>query len=1060
MQSRFSILILLLLLGLVAWGRTPTAPEGAFTDELDSDHYNIDLTLTAQPGIKDADAVLLPLEWASPKQFVLLTITRGKFAIAHGRNKRAPLAVGPLSVTTGTPYRLTVMRRAGTLRLFHDDTELFTGAVPVGGGAQGGLIAGARWAVTDPRVQRLEPVVLADDFMRQSLDASNNDDPGPWKVSTGTWKLQSAWDTDPHGSANRYNNLIYAQNPFAWRGKAAAGAALCTAGQPFWEDYTLTAAVQPSATGAVGVVVNIRDGGQGILARWSPASSRDPRGNRLMLYQLTGAGPKLLAETRGGYLPNRWYKFTVASINGGVRVAIDGDTKLELAHVTPWRGGIGLYAEGPEGAVFDDVTAYGVGVKQDLLLENTQEQIFQRFQVDQNGMGDWANQQSDWIKSPAGTTMSIHRNDYYGDQWMTLTLMPDRAATGDLWLCLHGNGAGTSAGYRARVSRAADAEKYTYQLYRDDAQLATATGKAFVPWTEHKLRFSHIGKKLTLEVDGEVVVKAEDAKTPAGLRPAYRAEGCFTRVDNPSVLSRNVLDYTFAGAPVDWIGEGNWVTTSRWACSPNWSFLAGWSRGDVVLWHKQRFTGDHALQAFIGLKMEYPREVDIYDFRYRDFAISICGDGRNPRTGYTGYYAATGGETPKRIVLQRNGVEVASVDMTTEAPSRGKHHRHWFELELRKHGATVELYTEGKQSLVFTDPEPIDGGVPAVWAQNNGICVSRARLHFANQPQPRRDTLMSLEMPWYPEWGNVDQPVTVEMTGVSTTADDPLRLAVTPRDVPVGELRAPRVDGLRVTLTPQTTGDHWYAVTATDGKASSPAVHLTLPVFKPTLKRDDSHALVLYRFDEGTGTVVHDRGTGTPADLTITDPTLVHWLPGQGLTQLQAKAPLLKSVAPASKLLGIQQTKAATLECWVSADTIYPANPGGWTGAFLAYHTDTACNFSFGHGAENLIFAPTDVKLNTGTDRLYAWGFRVCLQHVVAAWDGTETTLYVNGNKLVTKKCDWLTSRWNPDASLYLGNQPDGVFGLVGTFYLAAVHDTCLTPEQVLRHYQAGPSAR
>ncbi len=1061
MHSRITLLLLLLTLGLVAWGRTPTAPDGAFTDELDSDHYNVDFSLTAKDDVKDNDTVRVQLEWAAPKDYTLLTLSRSKLTVTAVHRKRTALFTGVVSVTPGTPYHLTVLRREGKLRIFHDDTELFTGAVPRGGGAQGGVTTGARWTADDPHVQRLEPVVLADDFMRQSLDASNNDDPGPWKMASGTWKLQSAWDVDPHGNANRYNNLIYAQNPFAWRGRAETGAALCTAGQPFWEDYTLNVAVQPSATGAVGVVVNMRDGGQGILARWSPASSHDPRGNRLMLYQLTGAGPKLLAETRGGYLPNRWYKLTVASVNGGVRVAIDGDTKLTVEHVTPWRGAVGLYAEGPDGAVFDDVTCYGTGVKQDLLLEHTQEQIYQRFQVDQNGMGDWANQAGDWIKSPVGTTMSVHRDDFFGDQWMTCTLLPDRTPTGDLWLCLRGNGTDTSVGYRARISHAADATTYTYRLYRDDTQLATATGKAFVPWTEHKVRFAQLGTTLRLDMDGEKVVTAEDTHTPAGLRPAFRAEGCFSRVDDPTVLSRNVLDYTFAGAPVDWLGEGTWVTTSRWACSPNWSFLAGWSRGDVALWHKQRFTGDQNFEAFMGLKMEYPREVDIYDNRYRDLAITICGDGRNPRTGYTGIYTATGGATLRRIILQRDGVEVGSVDMTADAPTRGKNHRHWFDLELRKHGAVVDFYCEGKLALTFTDPQPIDGGVPCAWANNNGICVSRVRMHFANQPTPRRETLLSLELPWYPAWGNVDKPLTVEMTGVSSTADEPVHLAVTPRDVPATETRAPRVDGLRVTVTPSVPGDHWYAITATDGKAASPAVHLTLPVFNPALKRDDSHALVLYRFDEGSGTVVHDASPrGNPADLTIADPTLTQWLPGQGLTQHQSKGPLLKSVAPVSKLLGIQKTKAATLECWLAADTIYPANPGGWTGAFLAYDNDATRNFALGQGSEYLIMAPTDVKLNGGAERMYLWGFRVGLKHIVVTWNGTDTTFYMDGAQVLTQRYDWSVEKWNADASLYLGNQPDGIFGFVGTFYLAAVHDVCFTPEQVLHNYQAGPSAR
>ncbi len=118
---------------------------------------------------------------------------------------------------------------------------------------------------------------------------------------------------------------------------------------------------------------------------------------------------------------------------------------------------------------------------------------------------------------------------------------------------------------------------------------------------------------LWLEVDGVRMVQVDQCKPAGGLRPIYRADGGFANIQNVVVLNRSMLDYTFANAPVDWQGDGNWMPTVRWACSPEWSYLGGWSRGDAVLWHKERFTGDQALLAFVGPKMEYPREREPYD---------------------------------------------------------------------------------------------------------------------------------------------------------------------------------------------------------------------------------------------------------------------------------------------------------------------------------------------------------------------------------------------------------------------------------------------------------------
>ena len=313
--------------------------------------------------------------------------------------------------------------------------------------------------------------------------------------------------------------------------------------------------------------------------------------------------------------------------------------------------------------MFNNVTVYGHTLKTDLIRENQQTRINERFQQDHNGMQEWA-ARNDWSTFPGANNMMLYRCDVYGDHWMALNVRLSGTNAGELCMVLNGDGKDPASGYRAVVKQ--ENGKFLYTLYRDTAPLATKTGPALTSATDYSFRLLHMGQKIWLELDGEEVLAASDAQPLPGHSPAYRADGCFALARDLLVLGRNMLDYSFAEAPVDWIAQGTWMESTRWACAPQWSFLAGWSRGDAVLWHKQRIIGDQSFEAFVGLKMEYPRERDIYDNRYRNFSITICGDGLDPLSGYAGIYGApdaTGKVPNQRAVLLRNGVEVAATTL-------------------------------------------------------------------------------------------------------------------------------------------------------------------------------------------------------------------------------------------------------------------------------------------------------------------------------------------------------------------------------------------------------------
>ncbi len=1083
-KAGFSFCILILTTLVLAG-----PPPGLISEEVDTDLYDCYLTITPPKTPAPDSGVRLTLEMAAGKGGVRVSILPGRLIILPDGKTAQPRET-PLELTPETAHQLTVMRRGDWLRVLSQDKLIFNAQVPRAAGNQVTLLPGRGWTATG-RVQRLEPVTFADNFMRQS------NTPGPWTTQRGAWALQSVWDEDAHADYYRRQYAGHAQNPFAWVGNAATNAsALCTTGRPSWEDYALTVAIHPAPDGAVGAVVNMPDAQSGLLVRWSAANDHEERGDRLAVYRLDGDRQTLLAEDPGGYLPGQWYQLTVTSAPDALLVAIDGRERLRVTAPSPWRGGVGLYAEGGHGSVFDDVSVYGRTLNTGLINESQATRFNDAFQYDRLGrMQKWATIQSDWAESPLGTNYWLHRHEFYGDHRLSLPVKLTTETSGELWLVLNANGHALTAGYRAVAQFSPKEQKIHYTLYRETRVLATTTGNILKPGVDYTFRFWHIGTRLWLEVDGSQVVTATDATPLHGQRPAYFAQGAFVRtpdtvdpritawawtqpeltaeglarVPEALVLGRQVRDYSFNDAPVDWwVGEGAWSQTVRWACSPGWSFLGGYGRGDVVLWQKSRFVGDQVFEAFLAVKMEYPRERDYYDRRYRDFAMTICGDGRDPRSGYAGILGAVDaqGDPNRRTVLLRNGVEVASAEIAVPNPGREREgHRDWFQLQLRKHGDTVEFWVLGKLALTYQDPRPIDGGVPAIWSNNNGFVIGRARLFFANPPQEGPRPRVVIDEPWYPEWVNLGTPLALDFPATWSATGKPAHIEVTPRETPRADAAAVTVAGTRLTFTPTVIGDHWYRITATDGENTSAGYHLTAPVFNPALKRDDAHALVLYRFDEGKGDVVQDHGTVTPpANLAIRNGT--HWARGGRGVQIGGFT-LLRTTDKVDKLLAIREKKACTLELWATVESIYPefSNRGDfytrWVGVLMSWENSyTQRNFTMGHQGEFFTFGGQSRQQSDFDKPFYSDGFEPGLTHLVITWDGATTRSYINGKLTHQQVVPWKPDSWSPDAMLILGNRSDGMRAFLGTLYLAAIHDTCFSTEQVLRHYQAGPDGK
>ena len=1051
---------LALFLSFLVTPALAVSPDGVFSQDLDTPTYDCSFTVQPSPGAKPTASVHLALDWQDRRNLTRLTFTSSHALLellSNGRTKKC----GAVSIhlNPDAPTAVTVMRRGDTLALAVGDALVFKGTAPRPSGSQAGVTADPGLTVGATRIQKLEPVTFADDFMRTA------DEPGEWATQSGQWKLQSAWDDDPHGNANRFTVAVAAQNPFAWLGRSQNGVALCTTGYPFWEDYTFSAAVCPPEGGAAGIAFNLTDPKNGLLVRWSPANDRSSTGDRIGLYRLVNGKTTLIKEERGGYLPGQWYRLAVNSTWEGAQVSVDGQERLSADSLTPFRGSVGLYSEGSRGTIFDDVSVYGHHLSADE-SDTVEAKVGSKVQVDV-GMQQWLRESLDWQDLAAAPGVHVYTGNLYGDQAISVKATPTAGTTGQLDLALGTDGKALGSGLRSTI-QPGDKGSFTCALVRGATEIARQT--IHLPMdSPATLRLEYADRRLALAVNGKVVIEAKDVDPSEGFRPMYAGQGVFSQLLAPQATSQNMVDTDFAQAAVDWYSEGTWMPTVRWACTPDWSFLGGWSRGDAVLWHKRTFSGDQEFEAFVGIKMEYPRERTMYHERYRDMGITICGDGHDPRSGYSALYGAAGldGKPAERAVLYRSGVEVASTDCTV--PGYGEAHRHWFHLQLSRHGSTVEFRADDNLLITYTDTNPLDSGSPGIWTNNNAITVARARIRFAGKSELRDEPTVILTQPDYPEWTNVGSPLTLDFSGSWCTTGRPVKMQAVTRELPAGTQPAIVCDGDKAVFTPKSVGQSWYELRAVEGDHVSQAFHLDTDTFDPAIGRDDSSAVVLYRFNEGSGTVVHDVSARTPAaDLEISNPDVTHWVSGGRGLHLDGRTSCIVSKAPVDKLDTIISNKACSIELWISTDTVYPPTRG-WRGSLIAWQTTGACpNFALGHEHVMLgVLVQRDINTSWTTynypgdpDLNLSEAFRTTLHHYVVTWDGSNTCFYMDGQLIGTKTAAWDPETWTKNAKLFLGNLEAGDQGYVGAYFLAAIHDRCLSPDQVLRNYRAGPDAK
>lgn len=210
-----------------------------------------------------------------------------------------------------------------------------------------------------------------------------------------------------------------------------------------------------------------------------------------------------------------------------------------------------------------------------------------------------------------------------------------------------------------------------------------------------------------------------------------------------------------------------------------------------------------------------------------------------------------------------------------------------------------------------------------------------------------------------------------------------------------------------------------------------------------------------YRFDEGSGNIIHDLSP-TGSHLQITDPSTVKW-DRNGLTLL--KPSLISSDAPPTSLIAaLKKSQTITIEAWVTPASTKQAGPA----RIITFSKDT--------GARNLMLGQENdrwqVRLRTSKTTLNgqpeitssATTVSTSPTHIVYIRDAVgKARLYINGKARGESATLGDHSNWDENFRLILGNEGTKDRPWLGTLHQVALYDRALIPEDILQNHAAGP---
>ncbi len=220
--------------------------------------------------------------------------------------------------------------------------------------------------------------------------------------------------------------------------------------------------------------------------------------------------------------------------------------------------------------------------------------------------------------------------------------------------------------------------------------------------------------------------------------------------------------------------------------------------------------------------------------------------------------------------------------------------------------------------------------------------------------------------------------------------------------------------------------------------------------------RVTSDLVVLYEFDEGSGTEVADTsGAGAPLNLDIPDPAAVTW--DSGFLSLDSETLLAPATAPTKIFDEITASDEITIEAWITPASNTQSGP-----ARIATFSDGAFQRNFTLGQDG---ADYDVRLRTtstsanGTPSTSTGPQTNTFHpsHVIYTLDsGGTARIYVDGALVKQRTVSGDLSNWNSLHMFGLGNEFGADRPWLGDYHLFAIYSRALSELEIQDNFDAG----
>ena len=641
--------------------------------------------------VKDAKNYLA-FRWSSKEgenARQLVRVTDGKTTVlASGKGAFLPKQWYKIGIRTSPGYIEAILDGVPVLRAANEAL------------GQGGV---GLWASNIDAAEFDDVEVRSYDFLRTSFS-----DNGAWERATGDWKLAD-------GVAAGQNDGLLVTGARDWDGYRAH----------------ISAQVKPNAT--FGYAVGVRDARNYTAFQISPDK-------KARIVHFTNGVPKTLFEGNADLAAQTdkegFARFQIDARNGALRVKAGDKLIAQASAPNLTSGRFGLLAKSASSVAFKDAVIY-------FPPPPAPPKVATRMEDDAYMVG-WASASGQWPPTPGANGLEFwNTGEFFGDT--TLDFPWKSTWRGNFEVALRAQRGDFNSGYLLRAEADASAKKLNWTLTRGGKELA----KAAMPFADlpdvdapegGTLHLQLTGNGLMLLAGETPVLSYLDPAPPKGTGLGVRSSGFRVRAEKLLATTANRDDYTFTEAPVDFYApSGRWNVFSRWPCYGDWSFFGGTGR-NPILWSKRTYGGDVVAEFYAHPQMDLPKEPGYS--HPGDLNVSLCGDGKNPASGYS--FVLAGDNNTATKILRGNKVVAERKDDKGTFQNTINHnmawHRTWFYIRASarattqngKNGVLVTLALNDEKLLDYFDADPLplyqSGGRVAFWTLDSTMMIARAKI--------------------------------------------------------------------------------------------------------------------------------------------------------------------------------------------------------------------------------------------------------------------------------------------------------------------------------------------